>query len=173
VLGLSGLAAGALVVPAAAWATGGTPSPGPSGSATQSSAPGHPGPGFRHGPGGQELVKTLASELGVSEQKVRDALDAVRDGLRGSGRQPGEGPPSEADRNAHRAEFVKALAAKLGVTEEKLTAALDKARVAAEADHTARLKDRLDAAVKAGKITQADADAVLRVEKAGVLGPDR
>ncbi|HEY3006503.1 MAG TPA: hypothetical protein VGJ63_00360 [Micromonosporaceae bacterium] len=174
VLGLSGLAAGALVVPAAAWATGGTPSPGASGSAAPSSAPARPGPGWHHGPGGPELVRTLASELGLSEQKVRDALDAVRGELRGVPPRRGQGgTPSAADRDARRAEFTKALAAKLGVTEEKLTAALDKARAAADADHAARLKARLDAAVQAGKITQADADAVMRVEKAGVLEPGR
>jgi hypothetical protein len=171
VIGLSGLAAGALVLPAAAWATGATPSP--SGSATASASPDSQGPdrhrSARGGPGGAELVTTLASELGVTEQKVRDALAAVRAQLGGPAHRPGD-RPTEAEREASRAEFTKALAARLGVTEQRLTAALDKARAAERADHTARLKQRLDAAVKAGEITQADADAVLRVADAGVLG---
>ncbi|WP_253752788.1 hypothetical protein [Hamadaea flava] len=37
-------------------------------------------------------------------------------------------------------------------------------------DRTAKLKERLDAAVKAGKLTQAEADAVLKAGKLGLLG---
>jgi hypothetical protein len=172
VLGLSGLAAGALVVPAVAWAA--DPTPSPSGSASPSTPdrtdrPDRPGgPGFgHHGPGGGEIVESLAAELGVTEQKVRDALAAVREQMRDTGR------PDDADGEARQAAFAKALAAELGVPEVKVTAALEKARAAASAERTARLKERLDAAVAAGKITQADADAVLRVAEAGVLGGHR
>ncbi|HEX2356046.1 MAG TPA: hypothetical protein VHI50_06260 [Micromonosporaceae bacterium] len=160
VLGLSGLAAGALVLPAVASAADPTPSP----SASSPSSPDPRGAGGHHGPGGGEMVGSLASELGVTEQRVRDALDAVRERLRDAGR------PDDADREARRAAFAKALAAELGVSEERVTAALEKARSAAEADRTARLTEGLDAAVRDGKITQADADAVLRVAEAGVLG---
>ncbi|NUO59616.1 MAG: hypothetical protein HOV78_23380 [Hamadaea sp.] len=37
-------------------------------------------------------------------------------------------------------------------------------------DRTAKLKERLDAAVKAGTLTQAEADAVLKAAKLGLLG---
>ncbi|NUR70724.1 MAG: hypothetical protein HOU81_07870 [Hamadaea sp.] len=39
-----------------------------------------------------------------------------------------------------------------------------------DVDRTAKLKERLDAAVKAGKLTQAEADAVLKAAKLGLLG---
>lgn len=173
VLGLSALTAGALVLPAVAWAA--DPTPSPSGSASPSTPdqtdrpdqPGGPGGFGHHGPGGGEIVESLAAELGVTEEQVRDALAAVREQMRDAGRR------ENADREARQAAFAKALAAELGVSEEKVTAALEKARAAADADRTARLKERLDAAVAAGKITQADADAVLRVARAGVLAGPR
>jgi hypothetical protein len=92
--------------------------------------------------------------------------------------QGGDREQEHADR---RAEFAAALAKELGVPTEKVTAALDKVREQfeanrpappSEADRQARLKERLDQAVKDGKLTQEQADAILKAAEAGVLpGP--
>jgi multidrug efflux pump subunit AcrA (membrane-fusion protein) len=80
----------------------------------------------------------------------------------------------------HRQEFAEALAKELGVPVEKVTAALDKVRGqhrpegrpgrGDDADRQARLKERLDQAVADGKLTRAEADAVLKAVESGVLG---
>ncbi|RBI97582.1 hypothetical protein [Micromonospora provocatoris] len=86
-----------------------------------------------------------------------------------------------ADRQA---EFAEALAEELGVSTDKVTAALEKLheqrqgdrperpeRPSAE-DRQAALKERLDQAVTDGKLTQEQADAVLKAAEAGVFpGP--
>jgi hypothetical protein len=93
---------------------------------------------------------------------------------------PGAGRP---DRAQHQDDLAAALAAELGIDKDKVAAALAKidanrpkppadAKPPSEADRTAALKTRLDAAVKAGSITQADEDAILKAFAAGVLsGP--
>ncbi|QLQ37160.1 hypothetical protein [Micromonospora robiginosa] len=86
-----------------------------------------------------------------------------------------------ADRQA---EFADALAKELGVPADKVTAALEKLREQRQADRPERptppsaqdrqaaLKDRLDQAVKDGKLTQDQADAVLKAAESGVFpGP--
>jgi septal ring factor EnvC (AmiA/AmiB activator) len=86
-----------------------------------------------------------------------------------------------ADRQA---EFAEALAKELGVSTDKVTAALEKLREQHQADRPDRperpstadrqaaLKERLDQAVKDGKLTQEQADAVLKAAEAGVFpGP--
>ncbi|MCZ7436205.1 hypothetical protein O7598_07370 [Micromonospora sp. WMMC241] len=87
-----------------------------------------------------------------------------------------------ADRHADRqAEFADALAKELGVPADKVTAALEKLREQRQADRPERptppsaqdrqaaLKERLDQAVKDGKLTQEQADAVLKAAEAGVF----
>ncbi|MDO3686900.1 hypothetical protein [Micromonospora sp. C28ISP2-4] len=88
-----------------------------------------------------------------------------------------------ADRQA---EFAEALAKELGVPTDKVTAALEKLheqrqgdrperpeRPSAE-DRQAALKERLDQAVTDGKLTQEQADAVLKAAEAGVFpGPGK
>jgi len=72
--------------------------------------------------------------------------------------------------------LAKALAEKLGVDEAKVAAALAEIRAARQADRAAALKDKLDAAVKAGTLTQAEADAVQKAVEKGVIdagGPGR
>ncbi|MFG1674746.1 hypothetical protein [Micromonospora sp. NPDC049282] len=90
-----------------------------------------------------------------------------------------------ADHRADRqAEFADALAKELGVPADKVTAALDKLREQRQGDRPERptppsaqdrqaaLKERLDQAVKDGKLTQEQADAVLKAAEAGVFpGP--
>jgi hypothetical protein len=88
-------------------------------------------------------------------------------------------PGGKADREAKRAQQQADLAAKLakelGVDQAKVQAALDKIsseqQAQAKADRLAALKQRLDQAVKDGKLTQAEADAIYKAAENGVL-PD-
>jgi hypothetical protein len=98
----------------------------------------------------------------------------------------GSSSTSQTDRKQQRAErdaeFAKALAAELGISEDKVAAAVEKVRgeqkpqgqpkgtEKSQADRQADLKTRLDAAVKEGKLTQEQADAILKAYEAGVLG---
>lgn len=150
-----------------------TPAPSTSASPSAGSPTTAPeGPG-RHGFGGRaadgqgELAKTLADKLGVSEDTLKGALKAVREDLR-----PSTPPPpgtDRPDRAARDAALAKGLAAELGIAESKVTAALAEIRAAANAERAAALKDKLDAAVKAGTLTQAEADAVTKAVEKGVL----
>ncbi|WP_246002152.1 hypothetical protein [Allorhizocola rhizosphaerae] len=84
------------------------------------------------------------------------------------------------DKSTRHQELAAALAKELGVEESKVTAALDKVREEQKkneqgerptpADRTAALKERLATAVSEGKLTQAEADAVIKAYEAGVLG---
>ncbi|WP_327043446.1 hypothetical protein OG400_32260 [Micromonospora ureilytica] len=92
---------------------------------------------------------------------------------------PGTAPGAKADRQG---EFAEALAKELGVPTDKVTAALEKIREqhrpadrpqrpSAE-DRQAALKQRLDQAVKDGKLTQEQADAITKAVEAGIFpGP--
>ncbi|WP_409074196.1 hypothetical protein [Micromonospora chalcea] len=83
-----------------------------------------------------------------------------------------------ADRQA---EFAEALAKELGVSTDKVTAALEKLHEQRQGDRPERperpstedrqaaLKERLDQAVTDGKLTQEQADAVLKAAEAGVF----
>ena len=92
---------------------------------------------------------------------------------------PGAAPGAKADRQG---EFAEALAKELGVPTDKVTAALEKVREQRrQADRPQRpsaeerqaaLKQRLDQAVKDGKLTQEQADAITKAVEAGVFpGP--
>lgn len=82
-------------------------------------------------------------------------------------------PQARPDRGARDQELAAALAKELGIDQAKVTAALEKVRTdqqnAAKADRIADLKTRLDAAVKDGKLTAAQRDAILKAAEAGVL----
>ncbi|MEU1587636.1 hypothetical protein [Micromonospora sp. NPDC005710] len=92
---------------------------------------------------------------------------------------PGTAPGAKADRQG---KFAESLAKELGVPTDKVTAALEKIREqhrpadrpqrpSAE-DRQAALKQRLDQAVKDGKLTQEQADAITKAVEAGVFpGP--
>jgi uncharacterized protein (DUF1501 family) len=88
---------------------------------------------------------------------------------------------AKPDAGQRQDELAAALADKLGIDKEKVATALAEIRAEREAtrtkpdgtarpDRTAELKTRLDAAVKAGTITQAEADAIVKAAEAGVLG---
>ncbi|GAA2101645.1 hypothetical protein GCM10009841_17530 [Microlunatus panaciterrae] len=127
-------------------------------------------PGRFHGEHGQrqdDLARSLADKLGVTEAKVTAALRAIRDENR-----PTAPPSAGTDRPtpaARDAALAKQLAAKLGIPEAKVKAALDQIRTAAQAERAAALKSRLDAAVKAGTLTRAEADAVTKAVQKGVI----
>jgi hypothetical protein len=76
-------------------------------------------------------------------------------------------------RDARQAELARLLAAELGISPDKVAAAVDtvrdKMRTQAMADARERLADRLDAAVADGKLTRAQADAILEAAEQGVL----
>jgi hypothetical protein len=86
-----------------------------------------------------------------------------------------------ADRSAKRAqqqdELAGALAKELGIDKAKVAAALEKVQTEqaakAKAERLADLKTRLDAAVAAGKLTRAEADAILKAAENGVLPAGR
>lgn len=133
---------------------------------------GRGGPGRDgHGPGRDAIVAELATKLGVDETKVIEALKAVRDETKPSAPPtaaptPGQTKPDPAAKDA---ELAKALAPKLGVDEAKVKTALDEIRAAHQADRAAALKTRLDDAVKAVTLTQAEADAVTKAVEKGVI----
>lgn len=146
------------------------PTPTTNPTATASGAPSagtdRGGPGLRHGGGFRDgaQVTGLASKLGVSNDKVLQALQAIRDDRRAS-------PPStDQTREQRDATLAKALAEKLGVDEAKVTAAVAELRTARQAEQAAALKTKLDAAVTDGTLTQAEADAVTKAVQRGVIG---
>ncbi|WP_234042823.1 hypothetical protein [Streptomyces marianii] len=70
-------------------------------------------------------------------------------------------------------ELAAALAKELGVSEDKVKAALEKIRSERQQEHKEerekRLSERLEKAVSEGKITQEQADAILKAAESGVL----
>jgi hypothetical protein len=116
-----------------------------------------------HGPFGRrfgaEFAKDLAAQLGLPQQQVTTALQQVRAQMQAD-HKAGTATP---------AEFVNQLAAKLGVDQTKVKAAVQAVGAQGRADRLTQLKARLDAAVKAGKVSQSDADAYLRVVQSGAL----
>ena len=92
-----------------------------------------------------------------------------------------QGADRQQQRGDRQADFAAALAKELGVPTDKVTAALEKLREQRKADRPERpstedrqamLKERLDQAVKDGKLTQEQADAITKAAEAGVFpGP--
>lgn len=85
------------------------------------------------------------------------------------------------DPRSRHQQLASALAKELGVEESKVSDALEKVR-AGKGDRAGRpdsrpdrthedLKTRLDRAVEEGKLTRAEADAVLKAAEAGIIGP--
>ena len=85
----------------------------------------------------------LAKKLGVSEDKLKEAMDSLRS--EGSGEQKGERPDKSA------------MDQKLATSER-------------EAEHRTELSSRLDEAVSKGTLSSSDKDSVLKAFDAGVLG---
>ncbi len=158
------------------------PSPTPAAPTSGASASAEPGPG---GPGGRghrhddngALAQQLATKLGLDQAKVATALQEVREANRPASRPtagstPGPGAQPR-DRAADDAILAAALAPKLGVDEAKIKTALAEIRAARTADQAKALDDKLAAAVKAGTLTQAEADAVAKAVNQGVIAVGR
>ncbi|RLP85024.1 hypothetical protein EAD89_25165 [Micromonospora sp. BL4] len=113
--------------------------------------------------------------VGIAAPTIAFAADATSTP---SASSTTDGPGTKADRQG---EFAEALAKELGVSADKVTAALEKVREQRLADRPERpstedrqaaLKERLDQAVKDGKLTQEQADAITKAVEAGVFpGP--
>lgn len=188
-----GLAGGALIVTgglgAAAIANADTPSPAP---AAQAQNQGQQGPrgfgggmgakaGNPNGPqdgtragvramngsgyGAQDLAEYLAEKLGVPAADVTKALTAYH----ADAQPPAERGRdlSDADQAARHEALAASLAESLGKDAATVQAALDGYSDYRQAERTAQLKEALDARVKAGTITQAQADEFLKAHEPG------
>lgn len=164
-----GVAAAGLSVGGIALATASSPSEEPA----PTVAFAHDGPGDRGGAGFQLRFggEDLAEALGVSQERLRDAMEAVRDEVRPTERPAG--PPGEAGMEALQDRLAAALAKELDLTQAKVEAALEEVRSAHEAQRRTHLSDRLDEAVEDGDLTAGDKASVLKAFDAGVLGGPR
>jgi len=102
----------------------------------------------------------LAKKLGVSEDKLKEAMDSLRS--EGSGEQKGERPDKSA--------MDQKLATALGVDVSKVEQAMSEMHSEREAEHRTELSSRLDEAVSKGTLSSSDKDSVLKAFDAGVLG---
>ena len=100
---------GALVLASGAYALGSQAGDGEALAGSPTSATRSAGP---HGPGPRDL-SGIAGQLGVTEAKLRAALEELR-------------PDRGAKKDEHQAALAKALATELGLDEAKVTAALEK-----------------------------------------------
>jgi carboxylesterase type B len=158
-IGVAGLAyADPTPTPSATNTPSGTPSPG----TERGGWPGHRGPRGE----ASDLAKELASKLGIDEAKVADALRSVWEENKPTS-PPDRG--SRPDPSERAAALAKALASKLGIDEQKIKTALDEIRAEHQTEWSAAVKAKLDAAVKDGKLTQAEADAVQKAFDEGVI----
>lgn len=148
----------------------------PSSSGTSSSGPatssdrgdwGHRGGG--HGNVDGDLSATLATKLGVDQARIETALQELRDAARSDSitKDPAI-RPTQAERDTA---MAKGLADKLNVDQAKVTQALADIRAERNTERAADLKSTLDSAVKAGTLTQAEADAVQKAVEKGVINP--
>lgn len=138
---------------------------------------GHARGGFSAFPGSPA---DLAEKLGVSKDALKDAMATVRDDRRDARaerggaadkRVPGEQRERTAQQEkAQQQKLAAALAKALDLETADVTTALKDLRTEAKADRTAAFQDRLDQAVEDGTLTRAEADAVLKAGKAGVIG---
>jgi hypothetical protein len=178
-VGASAVAIG-LAVASTAQADTSTPTPSPtsttqSGGTTGPNGKTHGGPGKGGwGPGGKHLfglgadLSELATKLGVSESKLEAAMKAVRPDLKDLPK-PDTATSPDAFKDQVQKQLADALAKELGIDSAKVTKALDEIEAAHTADREKAFADHLAQAVKDGKLTQAEADAVQKAAKAGVI----
>jgi hypothetical protein len=101
------------------------------------------------GPPGEHL-STLADELGVTEDKLRDALEAVRPDVKPPQRPRTDGPPTRAQMEKRCNELTDALAKELGKSGDDVRAAMKTAA-----------KKEIEEAVDAKRLTRSQADKIL------------
>ncbi len=168
-------AAAAVAIPTVAQAAS-SPSPNPSPSASAKTAAPQGGPWAGQGPmmGRQgrgaertEMVADLAKRLGVTTEKLTAALKTVRDKAEAAGETRLGPDATAAQRLARQDEHAARLASALGLPVAQVKAAVTAHRAAEKAERLAELKTRLAAAVKAGRLTQAQADAVYAAVRDG------
>lgn len=169
-----GASMGVVAIGAAAGVAGfasAAPTPTPVAPSSGASAPAEPGPGGRdHGQKDRgRLATELATKLGLDQAKVATAIKEVREANRPTTKPTPGTTPAPRDPAAADAALAKALAPKLGADETTIKTALDEIRAARQADRTKALDDRLAAAVTAGTLTQAEADAVKKAAEKGVI----
>lgn len=119
--------------------------------------------------GGQGVVQNaayLAEKLGVTQDAVSQALVKYHAANPTQGRGRDLTDAQRADRRAKLAAF---LATELKVDEAKVRAALDARQDVRRAERTAEIKANLEQAVKDGRLTQAEADAILKAHESGVI----
>jgi hypothetical protein len=110
------------------------------------------------GPPGEHLA-TLADELGVSEDKLRDALDAVRADLAPPERPRRGRRPSRAQMEKRCNEFTDALAKELGKSGDEVRNGIKSAA-----------KKGVEEAVDDGRLTRSQANRILeRLDDAACL----
>lgn len=145
-----------------------TTSPSPSVSASAGATAGAPLDGHRRVPGRGDredrLAPQLAAKLGVDQAKVRTALQDFRKANR-----PTSYPDPGTAKTKHDAALAGALAGALKVDQAKVATALTEIRAARHAEQAQAVTDRLARAVKAGTLTQAEADAVKKAADAGIV----
>lgn len=154
----------------AALASAETPAPSPSPGTAQVGWGGGRGPmaGMRNGAGYGATANTaeLAASLGVSQDAVSAALAKYR--AADPRRVPGAGMTAEQRAAAHE-ELATFLAAELKVDRSAVLRVLATRHEARQASRLEQLRAGLDAAVKDGRITQAQADAVLAAHESGAM----
>jgi hypothetical protein len=114
---------------------------------------------FGPGPSPEQHLSSLAGELGVSQSKLRDALEAVRQDA-DPPKPPDNGrPPTRAQMEKHCNEFTDALGKQLDKSGDDVRAAM---KAAAKKD--------IEQAVKDGNLTRSEADRVLsRIDQSACM----
>jgi hypothetical protein len=120
--------------------------------------------------------------LGLSVPAIAAAADPSRSPSASSSAAPApsasfsaqdKAPDKQKQRADRQAALAAALAKELGIDQAKVADALQKAEASLQAqaktERQNALKSRLDGAVKAGTLTQAQEDAILKAAEAGVL----
>lgn len=127
----------------------------------------NPNAGLRNGAGygAVENAEYLAGKLGVSQDAVSAAMAKYHTTTTTQTRGRDLTDEQQATQHATLAAF---LAKELNVSEATVLAALNGQQEVRQADRTAQIKTNMDEAVKSGRLTQAQADAILAAHEAGV-----
>lgn len=146
-----------------------TPTPSASASTPGSDAPGpdRPGPGKGdHGahPGGP-LAAGLAQKLGIDQTRIEEALRTARKAAEPDPNASTTPPTHQQRQDA----LASGLASALGIDQAQVSQALTALENEQNAARAEALQTRLDQAVTAGTLTQAEADAVKKAVTAGVI----